>query len=344
MMHEHSRTIPAVAVSIGDINGIGPELILKSIEQFNQQEAITFIITPPHVLQFYSDLLEYSFDLRNDALLTTITKEEASTINEAGIYLVDIGFGDAEITPGIPGSDAGTVAFESFKTGVDFCLDGTTDGIVTAPISKKSMYDTGFQFPGHTEYLADASDVDDFMMFMIDQNLRVGLHTIHIPLKEVASKVLKDEIKRSLKTIITFLINDCGLSTPSIAVMGLNPHAGEEGSIGDEEQQEILPAIEEMKSDYPGVIDGPFPADSFFGSDVRDRFDAILAMYHDQGLTPFKTLAFHDGVNVTAGLPFVRTSPDHGTAFAIAGKGSARVTSFSNAYQLALTFIKNRAE
>lgn len=340
---EHRR-IPRIAVTAGDINGIGPELILKTLADFKSSDVCVFLLIPLETLQFYARQLDYSLDAERD-FDGIINENQVKRVTNKGVYLVDLKHPDPVPEPGKPTSQSGEIAFRSFKIAVDLCNKKICDGLVTAPISKIAMYKMGFEFPGHTEYLAHHSNSKHFMMLMVSNNLRVGLQTIHIPLKEVASKIIKSEIVDSLRTLITFLTNDCGIDLPAIAVLGVNPHAGEDGSIGDEEQQEIIPAISQMTQEVTSVaIDGPFPADSFFGSAQVAKYDAILAMYHDQGLGPFKTQAFHDGVNVTAGLPFVRTSPDHGTAFGIAGNGEADPTSFKNAFSLAQQYITHRWE
>jgi len=339
-----NKRVPRIAVTAGDINGIGPELILKTLPDFKSSETCVFLLIPLKTLQSYAKSLNYSLDAERD-FDGIISSKQIEHIINPGVYLVDLKHPQPEPEPGKPTSHSGEIAFKSFKIAVDLCNEKQCDAVVTAPISKIAMYKTGFKFPGHTEYLAHHSNTKHFMMLMVSGNLRVGLQTIHIPLKVVASKILKSEIVHSLETLINFLTNDCGIHKPAIAVLGVNPHAGEDGSIGDEEQQEIIPAISQMKQKRTSAaVDGPFPADSFFGSARVADYDAILAMYHDQGLGPFKTQAFHDGVNVTAGLPFVRTSPDHGTAFGIAGNGEADPTSFKNAFSLAQKYITHRWE
>ena len=203
------------------------------------------------------------------------------------------------------------------------------------------MAKSGFKFPGHTEYLADLSGVEEALMVLVSGNLRVALVTTHIPVKEVSTTLTKDKILQKIKLFETSLKKDFGIIKPKIAVFGLNPHAGENGKIGTEEQEIIAPAIQQARNENILAF-GPYPADGFFGSDARSQFDGVLAMYHDQGLTAFKALAFEDGVNYTAGLPIVRTSPDHGTAFDIVGLNKASESSMRQAIYVAMDIYKNK--
>ena len=218
---------------------------------------------------------------------------------------------------------------------------GKIDVLVTAPISKEAMAKSGFQFPGHTEYLADLSGEDQALMVMVSDHLRVALVTVHVPIKEVHTTLSRNLIVDKIRAFDASLRKDFGVVRPKIAVFGLNPHAGENGKMGSEEQELILPAINQAKQD--GILAfGPYPADGFFGSEARHQYDGVLAMYHDQGLTAFKALSFDDGVNYTAGLPIVRTSPDHGTAFDIAGKDKASSNSMRQAIYVALDVYRKR--
>jgi 4-hydroxythreonine-4-phosphate dehydrogenase len=215
------------------------------------------------------------------------------------------------------------------------------DVLVTAPISKEAIGKANFNFPGHTEYLANLSNVDEALMMMISSVLKVALVTSHVPIQEVSKLITKELIIRKLTQLENSLIKDFGIIKPKIAVLGLNPHAGENGKLGREENEIIIPAIQE-KFNAGSLVYGPYPADGFFGSSAFNKFDAVLAMYHDQGLTAFKALTFDEGVNFTAGLPIVRTSPDHGTAFDITGQGIASEQSMRNAIYAAVDIYKTR--
>jgi 4-hydroxythreonine-4-phosphate dehydrogenase len=247
------------------------------------------------------------------------------------------------ITMGQSSEEAGKYAFISIKSAVEDAMSGKVDAIVTAPINKNNIQSEDFKFAGHTEYLTQMDKAKDSLMLLVDGDLRVGVVTGHIPIKEVSEKVTAEKIDRKLDILEKSLKKDFGIKKPRIAVLGLNPHAGDGGVIGMEEEEIIKPLIEKRKESGKLVF-GPFPADGFFGNRQYKNFDAVLAMYHDQGLIPFKTLAFSNGVNYTAGLSFVRTSPDHGTAYDLTGKGEADETSMRQALFLAIDIIKNRKE
>ena len=217
------------------------------------------------------------------------------------------------------------------------------DALVTAPIHKKGMQDAGFQYPGHTEYLTSELGGKESLMLMVNGDLRIGVVTNHLPLKDVAAAITKEQIIKKLKILHETLKKDFGKEKPTIAILGLNPHAGDDGMLGEEEEKIIRPVVIESKK-RGMIVNGPFSADGFFGSGQYRKFDAILAMYHDQGLIPFKTLSFGEGVNFTAGLPAVRTSPDHGTAFDIAGANIADPSSFRQALFLAIDLATNRKD
>jgi len=215
--------------------------------------------------------------------------------------------------------------------------------MVTGPINKNSIQDDAFNFPGHTEYLVDRTGAKRGLMLMISENLRIGVVTGHIPLKDVAQSITRERVTDKLEILESSLKQDFGIEKPKIAVLGLNPHAGDEGLLGSEEQELIGPLISDLKN-HGKLVYGPFPADGFFGSQTYLKYDAVLAMYHDQGLIPFKSLSFGSGVNFTAGLPVIRTSPDHGTAYPIAGKGVADESSFRASVFAAIDLIKHRSE
>ena len=237
----------------------------------------------------------------------------------------------------------GKFAFLSLEAATQDLASGKIDVLVTAPISKEAMAKSGFKFPGHTEYLADKAGMDDALMMMVAPTMRVALVSTHIPLKDVSASLTQEAIFQKIKTFEKSLKADFGIIRPKIAVFGVNPHAGENGKMGTEETEIIIPAINQAKTENILAF-GPFPADGFFGSSAMSHYDGILAMYHDQGLTAFKALAFDDGVNFTAGLPVVRTSPDHGTAFDIVGQNKASAQSMRSAIYLAMDIYRNQKD
>ncbi|MDF7818799.1 4-hydroxythreonine-4-phosphate dehydrogenase PdxA [Runella sp. MFBS21] len=337
-MSEPVHHKPIIGITLGDYNGIGPEVILKVL--YNNQ--LNRICTPViygsmRILNRYRNQLDMKdwnlfgapkIDQINPKLTNVITCWQDP---------------QEEIQPGKITPEAGKGAFESLKRALEDLKAGRLDGLVTAPINKSNIQNDEFKFPGHTEYLAEAFEVSEPLMFMVSDTLRVGVVSGHISLREVADYITKDKIVVKLQAMLKSLREDFGTQKPKIAVLGLNPHAGENGLLGKEEEEIISPAIQELKNKGL-LIYGPFPADGFFAAQSYRKYDAILAMYHDQGLTPFKTIAFNDGVNFTAGLPIVRTSPDHGTAYDIAGKNLADETSMRQAIYTACDVIKNRYE
>ncbi|HKK24413.1 MAG TPA: 4-hydroxythreonine-4-phosphate dehydrogenase PdxA [Gracilimonas sp.] len=323
------QTKPTISISIGDFNGIGPEIILKSMITQNLKESTPLILGPVEVIDHYSDLLKLDLDLN---VLSDTTEVKNGVIN-----LLPIEQYRVNITPGTLSKDSGKVAMKAIETGIELCMRGETDALVTAPISKESVNLAGYDIPGHTEFLASSTNTDSVLMMLVSGSLRVALVTAHIPVKDIAKTISADLIKRKTELLADSLINDFGIENPKIAIFGLNPHAGDGGVIGQEEIDTITPTLEEINDTASGYqVTGPFPADGFFGQKLYEEYDGILAMYHDQGLAPFKLLSFGKGVNFTAGLPIIRTSPDHGTAFNIAGKGVANPSSFNQAYELAI--------
>lgn len=324
-----------VGITIGDVNGIGPEIIIKALKDNRILNEITPVIYgSSKVISFYKKLMQANeFNYQNC--------KSASDIQHKKINLINVWNEDVDIQPGISSVIGGQYALKSLEAATLDLAEGKVDVLVTAPFSKEAMKKAGFDFPGHTEYLAKYSNVDEALMILVSKNLRVALVTTHIPISEVSKALTKAAILSKIKVFENCLKRDFNLVRPKIAVFGLNPHAGENGKIGMEEQEQIIPAIQEAKSE--GILAfGPFAADGFFGSNAKNQFDGVLAMYHDQGLTAFKALAFEDGVNFTAGLPIVRTSPDHGTAFDIAGKDLASEESFRSAIYLAMDIYRNR--
>jgi 4-hydroxythreonine-4-phosphate dehydrogenase len=332
---EVNRELLRVGITIGDINGIGPEIIVKSLRDNRIMSDFTPVIYGSNkVISFYKRNL-------NVQDFNYVICKSADEIQSKKINLINLWNDEFEITPGVSNDLGGKYAFKSLEAATSDIASGKIDVLVTAPISKDNIQKAGFQFPGHTEYLADLSGVKNALMVLVSPFLRVALATTHIPLKEISTVLNKDLIISKIKQFESSLKKDFGIQRPRIAVFGLNPHAGENGKLGTEEQEVILPAISVAKNE--GILAyGPFAADGFFGSQIKTQFDGVLAMYHDQGLTAFKALSFEDGVNFTAGLPIVRTSPDHGTAFDISGKNSASEQSFRSAIYLAIDIYRNR--
>ena len=326
-----------VGISIGDVNGIGPEVILKT---FSDNRLLDFV-TP--VIYSSASLLSAhrkSLDLQ---ALTHTNLEEGMEAKSKTLYIKKCWDKDPELNIGKETPEGGEYAIKSLRAATDDLASSKIDVLVTAPINKHNVQSSEFKFPGHTEFLAKLSNVDKALMLMVADNLKVAVVSGHIPLKEVAKTLTKEKIVEAITQLNESLIKDFGISRPKIAVMGLNPHAGDNGVIGDEEKEIIIPAIAEAKR--KGILAfGPYSADGFFGSSTYTHYDGILAMYHDQGLVPFKSLSFGNGVNYTAGLPIVRTSPDHGTGFDIAGKNEASESSFRNALYLAMDIYRNRNE
>jgi len=323
------------AISAGDINGIGPEVILKTLSDARIIENITPIIySSVDAFKAYRKFLGME-ELR----LNVISKAEEALPNK--VNLINVSKERFELLLGESMSAAGTLAFLSLQAAAEDLAANKTDVLVTGPINKMNIQSDKFSFPGHTEYLSQMANVDDSLMFLVSDDLRVGVVTGHLPLKEVSAKLSTDLITRKLNLMLDSLVKDFGIHRPKVAVLGLNPHAGDNGLLGSEEKEIITPVIREFVESGQMVF-GPFGADGFFGSGNYKNFDGILAMYHDQGLVPFKTLSFENGVNFTAGLPIVRTSPDHGTGYDIAGKNVASEASFRKALFLACDIYKTR--
>ncbi|MBU3660096.1 MAG: 4-hydroxythreonine-4-phosphate dehydrogenase PdxA [Flavobacteriales bacterium] len=324
-----------VGITLGDINGIGPEIIIKALKDNRILSDITPVIYgSSKVISFYKKMLQiHEFSYQNC--------RTGADIQNKKINIVNCWNEEVEVQPGVSNVTGGKYALKSLEAATADLADGKIDVLVTAPFSKDAMKSAGFDFPGHTEFLAKYSNVDEALMILASPFLRVALVTTHIPINEVSKALTKEAILNKIKVFENSLKRDFNLVRPKIAVFGLNPHAGENGKIGTEEQEQIIPAINEAKSE--GILAfGPFAADGFFGSNAKNQFDGVLAMYHDQGLTAFKALSFEDGVNFSAGLPIVRTSPDHGTAFDIAGKNLASEASFRSAIYLAMDIYRNR--
>ena len=324
-----------VGISIGDLNGIGSEVILKSFEDPRMLEICTPVIfANVKILSF----LKKSLNLQ--AQLHGIDKLEQMVIGK--INVLNVWRESVNIEYGKQDDSIGNYAIKSFIAATKALKENNIDVLVTAPISKSNIQSEDFKFPGHTNYL-DQELEGNALMFMVQDNLRVGLLTDHVPLNEVAKHLTEVLIRQKIKTINQSLIQDFGIRKPKIAVLGLNPHSGDNGVIGDEEDKIMKPTLKKIFEEGTLVF-GPFSADGFFGNSQYEKYDAVLATYHDQGLIPFKTLSFGKGVNYTAGLNKIRTSPDHGTAFEIAGKGIADHNSFSEAIYIAIDIFKSRNE
>jgi 4-hydroxythreonine-4-phosphate dehydrogenase len=315
---------PVIGISCGDINGIGIELIIKTFSDNRILEHCTPVIFASNkVINFYRKTLP-------ELNLSFSSIKDFSRINHKQVNLFSCWEEDIQVTPGQLTDEGGKYAVLSLQTAVAALKQKQIDGLVTAPIHKKNIQSADFNFTGHTPYLKQMFGVNDVVMMLCAGDFRVALVTEHVPVGEVAKHITKEKILSKLHLINQSLQKDFGIEKPKIAVLGLNPHAGDEGLIGNEEETIIKPAIKEAKNNNMLVV-GPYSADAFFARRSFERFDAVLAMYHDQGLIPFKTLASGDGVNFTAGLPAVRTSPDHGVAFDIAGKDKADNSSFLTA-------------
>jgi 4-hydroxythreonine-4-phosphate dehydrogenase len=327
---------PLIAgISHGDINGIGYEVIIKALSDPLINDFCTPVVYgSPKVAAYHRKALNIS----NFSFNNIRSVEEAHTKKANMINCLD---DNTRVELGKSTTHGGEAALISLERAVADLLSGKIDVLITAPIDKHNVQSDNFHFNGHTEYLKSKAGIEDVLMFMIGETMRIGIATGHVPLSKVPSLITSDLIVRKLKLMNQSLMYDFGIRKPRIAVLGLNPHAGDNSLLGNEEAEIIAPAIQQAKT--AGILAfGPFPSDGFFGAGSFARFDGILAMYHDQGLTPFKALSFDSGVNFTAGLPFVRTSPVHGTAFAIAGKGEASENSFRQAIFLACEIIKNR--
>ncbi len=328
---------PILGITVGDINGIGLEVVLKALAH----QKILNLCVP--VIYGSSKVVSYH---KNIVALEDINfqgQRNADRLAYDRINVVNCWHDNVNITLGKPTDLGGKYAQLSLEAAVKDLMNGYIDALVTAPIHKKSMQMAGFGHIGHTEYLSSQFGVSDCMMMLVSDSLRVGLVTAHMPVKEVAHAITKERIISKLNIFNDSLKIDYGIDRPMIAVLGLNPHAGEDGMLGDEEENTIRPAVVECKKKGLLVF-GPYPADGFFGSGQFNKFDGVLAMYHDQGLIPFKALTFGSGVNYTAGLPFIRTSPDHGTAFDLAGKNEANSSSFLQSLFLACDIYRQRKE
>lgn len=336
MMDRHGRK-PIVGITQGDGNGIGYEVIIKSLADARILESFTPVIYgSSKIFGFYRKLIN------NLEQMDTYVIQSAKDAKPRKINIVNCLPDNVFVDPGKPAPEAAKSAIIALECAVNDIKNGDIDVLVTAPVNKKSMASEGFNNPGHTEYLQKEFSVDDVAMFMVSDRLKVAVVTGHIPLREVPAAITQEKIVNKLRLMSASLKRDFGVIEPKIAVLGLNPHSGDGGLLGDEEQKVILPAVK-AAADEGIMAFGPYSPDGFFGLGQYARFDATLAMYHDQGLSPFKALAFADGVNFTAGLPIVRTSPDHGTAFEMAGRDQADPQSMMSSIYTAIDIFRKRA-
>ncbi len=329
---------PIIGITIGDFNGVGPEVILKAVGNNRLNKICTPIIYGSgKIISKYRQMLDFK-----DWQFITIQKIEQ--VNHKQVNLINTSNDqNLELTLGKSTPEAGKLALESLKRAVQDLKANKIDAIVTAPINKQNIQSDEFKFAGHTEYFAEQFNSKEYLMFMVSEKIKIGVVTGHLPLEQVKKNISKELIMKKIEQISTSLKKDFGVQRPRIAVLGLNPHAGDNGLLGDEETTIINPAVIESKK-KGNIVFGPFSADGFFGTTAWKQYDAILAMYHDQGLMPFKMIAFEEGVNFTAGLPIVRTSPDHGTAYDIAGKNEADETSLIQAIYTAIDITQRRKE
>jgi 4-hydroxythreonine-4-phosphate dehydrogenase len=330
MSHKNSKI--KVGISCGDPNGIGLEALADALSDERSLSGMIPVVFAPRVLA--------------EAAFSNVAwgeVDDAKSAKSGQINVITFEAEGFEHRPGEASKEAGAVAMTSLELAVGHLAKTAVDVLVTAPINKDTIRQAGFAFPGHTEYLANEAGVKDVLMLLCCDGLRIGMVTGHVALKDVASHLSASAIVNKLTLMNQSLVKDFGLPTPRIAVLGLNPHAGDNGMMGDEEKRILAPAIQQATAQGIGVH-GPYAADGFFGSGAFRKFDGVLAMYHDQGLAPFKALSFGRGVNFTAGLPVVRTSPDHGTGFDIAGQGQANGDSFREAIRLACDVRLNRIE
>jgi 4-hydroxythreonine-4-phosphate dehydrogenase len=317
----------------GDINGIGPEVAVKTLKKVVPKSNAKFIFICPEAIfhrQIKQHILNFDYEIINSQCYST----------DLPLTIIDLGRVKSKI--GYPTRESGLTAFKAIELALFISNQNNNIAIVTAPISKKALVLAKINYRGHTEILADKLRVNDFAMMFLSKTMKAALATIHVPLKDVPKLISKKMLSNKITLLVKTLKKDFKITNPKIAVLGLNPHSGEDGLLGNEENKIIIPFIKEHSENK--LIAGPFPSDAFWGMHLYKKFDLILGMYHDQVLAPFKLLNFDRGVNFTAGLPIVRTSPDHGTAFDIAGKGIANESSMVEAYKFAKRILSNRSQ
>ena len=315
----------------GDTNGIGPEIVVKALNKICPGSENTFIfICPENIFIETAKSVHAYFDFK---IKNKLNEPEPGVVTVLNIK-------NPELLPGKPTKASGKAAFKAIKISSELLIKGKADAVVTAPISKTAIKLAGFNYPGHTEMYASWTKTKNFVMVFFSKEINAALLTIHEPVKNISKLLSAKNIKNKIDVVVKMLLNDMNIENPKIAVLGLNPHAGEEGLIGLEEKKIITPVIKE--SIYSEYLSGPFSPDAFFGRSLYKNYDMVLGMYHDQVLIPFKLLSFSSGVNYTAGLPIVRTSPDHGVAYDISGKNAADETSILEAFYMAEKIVNNR--
>lgn len=332
-----TKNKPVIGISCGDVNGIGIELIIKSFSDARITDICTPIVFASNkVINFYRKTI-------GDGNFNFSHTKEFDRVNPRQVNIFNCWDEEVNITPGTLNDVGGKYAVLSLKTAVQALQDGHIQGLVTAPLHKNNVQQQGFAYTGHTPYLKDAFGAADVVMMMCAENMRIALATEHVPVKDVAALLSPQLIVSKLKLMNDCLQKDFNINKPRIAVLGLNPHAGDDGLVGNEEETIIKPALKQARANNILAF-GPYSADAFFARGLYEKFDAVLAMYHDQGLIPFKSLAIGEGVNYTAGLNVVRTSPDHGVAFDIAGKGIASHSSFLEAIFFCIDIVNKREQ
>ncbi len=326
------KSKPIIGISIGDINGVGIEVTIKALSDNRiLKNFIPLIYGHGKAISFYKKIL--SIEDFNFVQVKSLDELQHKRVN-----VINVMEECPEIIPGVETQEAGKMALAALSQAVNDLKTGQIQALVTAPVNKNNINSEELNFVGHTEFITKAVDIKESLMLMVSENFRVGLVSGHVPLSKVPEVVTKEKIIQKSDLLLKTLEKDFGINKPKIAILGLNPHAGEDGLLGKEEEEIIKPAIKELK-DQNKMVFGPYPSDGFFGMMHQNKFDGVLAMYHDQGLIPFKSIAFSSGVNFTAGLPVIRTSPDHGTAYNIAGKNLADEGSMRAAIFLASDII-----
>jgi len=329
-----SNNKPIIGITLGDVNGVGPEVIIKALSD----SRILNIMTP--VIYGSTKVLSY-YRKNMESEEFNYAQVRDNFFNPKKINVVNCWNEIIEIKAGTSDKEIGQYAFNALERAVKDLNENKINALVTGPVNKKNIQSDKFNFPGQTEYITKTCGGSNSLMMMVGESLRVGLVTTHLPVKDIAGQITKKNVTDKLKIFLDSLKQDFGINKPKVALLGLNPHAGDDGLLGSEEQEVIIPVIEEFKN-KGHLTFGPYPSDGFFGAAQYTNFDGILAMYHDQGLIAFKTLSFEMGVNYTAGLDVIRTSPDHGTAFNLAGKNVASEISMRSAIYLAKDIYKTR--
>ncbi len=320
-----------IVFTCGDINGIGPEIVVKTISRIFKADskAELIFVCPQNVFELYYKITKATFRFRI---------VDKNSLSDSHLNLIRLP--NAKLKIGYPTKTSGQVSFQSIKKSLSLIDQNFADVLVTAPISKEAFKIGKIDFPGHTELLAKHEESSNYMMLFLSGKIKIGLLTIHLPISEISNQIKVEKIIKAIELINITSKRDLGIKIPKIAVLALNPHAGENGLIGDEENKIIIPAIKSLQKKID--VSGPFVPDAFWGNKDFKKFDIILAMYHDQALIPFKLLNFNSGVNFTAGLKLIRTSPDHGTAYNIAGLNKADESSIYQSYKYAIKIFQNR--